>query len=241
MEAGLLGAGEIISATWCLYRRNWKVLVGIVACLFLPITIMGTTLEVLGLQGISLAWSAVSAILGCLMAVALITAVHRVWQGWDITIVEAYRVAPSRLWPYLCATVLASLAISVGTFLFIIPGLIFSVWFAFVAFVVVIEGVRGVSALSRSKKLVVGRWWAVCWRLVAPIFCYTLLYIAAFLAVAIILYGVLRSAPGQFSQLSDRALPILWRSSAMAIVGTFALPIFTIIGFIVYENLKEGR
>jgi len=241
METGLLGAGEIISATWRLYSRNWKVLVGIVACLFLPITIVGTTLEVLGLQKISLAWSAVSAILGCLMAVALITAVHRVWQGWNITIVEAYRVAPSRLWPYLCATVLASLAISVGTFLFIIPGLVFSVWFAFVAYVVVIEGIRGLSALSRSKKLVAGRWWAVCWRLVTPIFCYTLLYIAAFLVAAIILYGVFRSAPGQFSQLSEGALPILWRSSTMAIVGTFALPIFTIVGFIVYENLKEGR
>lgn len=51
-----------------------------------------------------------------------------------------------------------------GFLLFIIPGLIFLVWFSFAAIIAVIEG-KGVSAIKESKALVAGRFWPVAGRL----------------------------------------------------------------------------
>jgi hypothetical protein len=46
------------------------------------------------------------------------------------------------------------LCVQTGFVLCLVPGIIFAVWFCFVEQVVVIEGIRGASALTRSKQIV---------------------------------------------------------------------------------------
>lgn len=58
----------------------------------------------------------------------------------------------------VAASLISGLIAAVGFFLLIIPGIIFSVWFAFVKPVVVNEG-GSVDALKTSKALVKGRFW----------------------------------------------------------------------------------
>ncbi len=67
---------------------------------------------------------------------------------------------------YYWIAFLKGIVILVGLILFIIPGIIFSIWFSFSQYVFVFEGIKGEKALSRSKELVKGYFWPVLGRLV---------------------------------------------------------------------------
>ena len=86
------------------------------------------------------------------------------------TVKEELTMSKSLIWPVLLASLLSGLAITAGIILFIIPGIIFSVWFAFTIYSAVLENKKPVEAMKHSKSLSAGRWIAVFWRLVAPAF-----------------------------------------------------------------------
>jgi len=65
-------------------------------------------------------------------------------------------------------SLLSGLAILGGFILLIIPGIIFSIWFAFALYAVVLDSKKDTEAMKYSKKLVSGRWWAVFWRMFLP-------------------------------------------------------------------------
>lgn len=72
------------------------------------------------------------------------------------------------IWPIIYTSILVTLIVTGGTLLLVIPGLIFLVWYNFTFYSVLFEGKKGVSALRASKALVVGRWWHMAWRILAP-------------------------------------------------------------------------
>lgn len=69
---------------------------------------------------------------------------------------EALSFAFKRFAPLLGASLLAGLTITFGLMLCIFPGIIFVSWYLLVAQVVVVEGLGGNAALSRSKQLTEG-------------------------------------------------------------------------------------
>lgn len=70
-----------------------------------------------------------------------------------------------KMWQFFWVSLLVGLAVLGGFILFVIPGIIFSVWFCLAMFVFVAEGLKGTSALKRSRQLVQGYWWPVFGRL----------------------------------------------------------------------------
>jgi hypothetical protein len=74
----------------------------------------------------------------------------------SVTIGEAFSFAFRRFGRLLGASILAGLVIGIGFVLCVVPGFIFWMWYAFVAQVVVVEGLGGSDALSRSKDLTEG-------------------------------------------------------------------------------------
>jgi len=85
---------------------------------------------------------------------AVIWAVARVYLNQPVTALGAVGHAFRRLLPLLGTTILMYLAIIIGTILCILPGILFTLWFGLSQHVVIIEGIAGVAALKRSKKLV---------------------------------------------------------------------------------------
>jgi hypothetical protein len=69
---------------------------------------------------------------------------------------SAFRFAFHRFGRLLLASILQGLTIGLGFILCIAPGIIFWVWYMFVAQVVVVEGFKGEKAMSRSKELTAG-------------------------------------------------------------------------------------
>jgi hypothetical protein len=74
--------------------------------------------------------------------------------GWR----EVWMLLFRRLGPLLSAVIPAALLVALGFAMFIIPGVILGLLFAFAAPVVLIEGLRGRAALQRSTALVSADW-----------------------------------------------------------------------------------
>lgn len=66
---------------------------------------------------------------------------------------------------YYWIVFLRGIVVLAGLILFVIPGIIFSIWFCLSQYSFVFDGMKGKKALSRSKELVRGYWWPVFGRI----------------------------------------------------------------------------
>ena len=87
---------------------------------------------------------------------AVIYAVAERYLGREVSAGSALRRGVGKLGSLIWTSILWYLAIMGGFILFIIPGILFSLWFGLAHHVVVLEDLSGIDALSRSKKLVRG-------------------------------------------------------------------------------------
>jgi hypothetical protein len=70
-----------------------------------------------------------------------------------------YRQSLKKLLSYLWIFALLLLIITLGFFLFIIPGIIWLISFNFAIYILISEDLRGFAALRRSRALVKNYWW----------------------------------------------------------------------------------
>lgn len=80
---------------------------------------------------------------------------------------EAYRIGWQKIGAFWLLGILTGLIVMTGFLLLIVPGIIFTVWFAFVHFLLVDEDMRGMNALLKSKEYVRGLWGKICIRSIA--------------------------------------------------------------------------
>ena len=99
------------------------------------------------------------------VAIASIEAVRRVLDNSTLSVREAFLVAKAKAWKFALMGILKGIIILGGLLLLIIPGIIFSVWYAFTGLEVVLNGAGVKESLSKSKALVQGRFWPVLGRL----------------------------------------------------------------------------
>lgn len=92
---------------------------------------------------------------------ALTHAVGRIYLGKPATMGKSYSYATGRLAALLWSLLFTGFAIIGGMLLCVIPGIVFSVWFAFVTQIVVIERLSGTAAMGRSRALTKGGFWNV--------------------------------------------------------------------------------
>lgn len=124
-----------------------------------------------------------------LMAIALIFAV----DNRSLTVGTAYKQAFSMFVSYSILSLLVSLIIMVGFMLFIIPGIIVSIWLAFASFVLVLEGTKIIAAMKQSREYVRGKWWGVFYRLIMVTLFVFIVYVIASLISKIISVAVVSS------------------------------------------------
>jgi hypothetical protein len=78
---------------------------------------------------------------------------------------ESLKVAWPKIASFFWISLLVGLATLGGLILFIIPGIIFAVWFIFSIYVYIEEGIKGTEAMKRSKQLVAGYFWPIFGRI----------------------------------------------------------------------------
>ena len=122
---------------------------------------------------------------------------------------EAFDQSFLKIFSYWWIAFLNGLFVIAGLVLFIIPGIIFGIWFFLSEFVLISEGPKGKKALFRSKNLIKGYWWQVFWRIAL---------------LNIIIFSL--------------SFALSYIPFVNNIIFIFITPFSAVFGFLIYKNLK---
>lgn len=233
---------DIVKKSWQIYTANFLIFLNVTVWLIIPALLLGLLNYIdikLGQAFLNysvpsyLILSALSYVISLWANIVLIRLTFKSLKGEAVErralFRNAWRNTPSYLW----VAVLMSVTSFVGTLFFIVPGIIFTVWFFFGGVIFVLEGTRGMAALQASKQLVRGKFWPVLGRLVGTYGLY-LLIISLLIGAALYLLSYLTStAPGpEFFNW-----PIDLYSRLLFIL---TLPLTTGFTVVLYNDLKES-
>ena len=239
----LVGLGTLIKGALRRYRAAWRVIAGL-AGLYVGATVglviiigavaLGGLLAFKGnapvivLGGMALILIAVlvlfwlAAIFNFALArIAVATEPLALWEEFD----RGWQGALSYLW--LMAIQMTFVA--GGYFLFLVPGVIFSVLSSVSVFALVAEQRHGVAAIARSWSYVSKRKWAVFWRLAAL----AVLIVLAFLAIRV---GVIIIA-----RFVGPATALAISETVTLLFGIIALPFAVLFLGELYKSLQVSR
>lgn len=162
------GVFQLLGASWRLYRANFSRLAGYLAWLLLPqlalvlVDFMPDGIPALLISSVAIVTTLVLSLWVVLMVMRILSAAAKN-QPMDVAIASTGVIFP----PYVSTSLVQGIAVLIGLVLFVIPGLIASVWYAFAPIAAALDGRRNMDALATSRALVKGRFWRVAWRILA--------------------------------------------------------------------------
>lgn len=238
----LVTASEIIEQSWGLYTKNFRRLGVFMFFMFIP-TVILSVLGILGmyldsvlpnsamLSNIVLIFLFFASIVFTLWTgIALAHEIKQLLEGGGAAWKHLYNTTTHLIWPSIYTSLLVGLVVLGGSLLFIIPGVIFTVWYAFTNYAVIFDEKRGLSAMRASKSLVVGRWWNMLWRLfVPPMF---------FVLVTLVIRSVF-FVPFSYLFSSQLALSI-FTSFFSSLVNAVATPLTMATAVILFRSAKQN-
>lgn len=213
----LMGVGSLLKKTWSVYKEKIWLATGI---LIVPVALMA----LVSLVGQSV-WAPVISLIATLVMFlaqgALILLFLNREPGLDIK--TAYKNAWSKYWSLLWIAILTAFITVGGFWLFIIPGIIFTIWFMFSMVVLMAEGERGMKALVKSREYVRDLFWPVLGRyLVIAVLVMVAYAILGTIIVAILSNGV-------------------WSAFLVNLIMLFVIPAAVIYQVLLYEDLKAVK
>jgi len=165
--------GQILDNSFRLYRQNFIKFLAIMAVIYVPLALiqMGL-LQVSGSQEsirtasqnepdpatliggmVNLFVTIVGTTLG---SAALIRSVSQSYLGKSTSIGEAYRTVLPKLLTLIGAVIMVALLVMLGFLLLIVPGIIFMLRYSLTSQSIVIEDLKAVEGMGRSKNLAAG-------------------------------------------------------------------------------------
>lgn len=98
-----------------------------------------------------------AAIFGTILCQAALTkSISEHYLGNDISVGDAYKSVTPKIWTLLGAGILVSLVVFGGMLLLIVPGIIFSLWFALTTPAIIAEDAKAKEGMGRSRELARG-------------------------------------------------------------------------------------
>ena len=162
--------GDLLGTALTLYLRNFGTLfaIGVAVSLTVNGIVLGVGLEEIWAEyddspsdGETLVVLATSLLTNPLILAMTIFVLRDRESGQATSAGSAIQRGLDAFPPLLVAVVLAAAGVGVGLLLLVVPGVYLAIRWLFVVQAVVIEGLRGTAALSRSGDLVRGSWWRV--------------------------------------------------------------------------------
>ena len=177
---------------------------------FISVTDVASSLPVVTVLSVGIFALVVVAVM---LQVAVIHTTIKHAQGAAVPFADSFAWARSHFFLWLWLVVLSGLVLLGGWMLFIVPGIIASVYIAFSQYVFVGEGLTGMAALQRSRQLVYGKFSAVLWSLLVMM----LFVIAIYIPVAIVVALLVSVVPASMEGL----IPSLIEGMVSGLVGVF--------------------
>ncbi len=239
----LSSASQIFSQAWSLYKQKFSTFVGIVFVPTLLLSVLGfifassTSFDPAVFQS-KISLDGYFPVLGPFLLLYVFSFFINAWvqialiyvvkdNGEDIGILEAYKRSWRKILSFWWVAMLTSFIMMGGAILFIIPGIIFAVWFSLSLFVLIVEDERGLNALLKSKQYVDAKWGGVAWRLIFIGIVFWLITVLISFGIVLVM-SVLKFIPFVFG---PQIIEI--------ILGTVLTPLFVLYLFFLYKNLKE--
>lgn len=241
----LISLTDLIKQSWRLYKNNFKTLISITAWLLIFVllqmllfilTLTGKLAAVAFFGFLVLIASIAAAIV---MSIILIQVINKIYHqepigNWN----DLIKPAINKIGSYLLIAIINTVLVVVGLVLLIVPGIIIAVWYSLGAQVFVLENIRGYAALKRSKELVEGYWWPVLGRwLGVSLFFGIIIWIIN--AVVLFPLGINRFVPA-ITMNAILGEQTKWQEDLISgIISILVIPLFTTVGVILYNNLKQ--
>jgi len=210
----------VLDEAWRMYKAHAKHLLAIAFVIYLIAAVIAALLALAGgTIGIVLG-SLVEIIAAFVLQATLIKAVQDLRDGRaDLSIGETVRAATPYIAPVAGASILAGIAIAIGLFLIIVPGLFLITIWAVIVPVIVLERSGALASFGRSQQLVRGRGWHVF---------ATLVLVYVILLVVNLVLGLIFSA-----------LPHALSNGLSSIIsGTLIAPFLALVVTLVYYRLS---
>lgn len=240
-DAGFLQIPSVLSLLLTTYKflatpPNASVLLGFAGWLFIPVLVsLGSTFLAPGFGNILDVISGVMIFALSIWATAAITIMVTGLVRPDLAPKDtatsvselAWRRAPTLLWVGL----LTGLLQAFGFLFLIIPGIIFSVWFAFAETEVILTGAKVFSSLAQSRERVQGYFWAILWRLFAP-----LLLLTLFTALTV---WPLLALSGITDPMVVLTTPPAWLNAYLSTLEIILMPVILTYQLHLYFSLRK--
>lgn len=164
MEQVEYSIGQILSEAGKSFKENFRTILIIILIVYIPVnTILLFVPEGLSLGNYMNIIQILEGVIGIIAVMAIAYVVKSRMEGEAVDFQQALKRSLSR-WPAAIGTNIILGVFLLGlTLLFIIPGIIFAVYWTFVLYAVVLNDKFGKNALDYSKTVVKGRWWTVLW------------------------------------------------------------------------------
>ncbi|HXL96377.1 MAG TPA: hypothetical protein VN969_46300 [Streptosporangiaceae bacterium] len=210
----------VLGEAWAMYKAHARHLLMIAFAVYIVAGIVTAALGLAGAFGEVLGYVVMTFALFLLQA-ALVKAVQDEREGRrDLTIAGTVNAAMPYLGNVAIASILASIAITIGLVLIIVPGLYLITIWAVIIPVIVIERAGALDSFGRSQQLVRGHGWHVFGTLV-------LVYIIQYV-VDIVLSFIFSALPYSFRD-----------GLSTVIAGTLIAPFLAIVVTLIYYRLTE--
>lgn len=182
--------------TFRIYKHYLAIIAGYVAWLLIPyaasILVRAFPSQTATLQTLDVAFLLIFSVLAFWIFLILARFFAAVDRGHKEIKLESLQTYCAKRIPHLLwVVVLTTLAVVGGFIFFIIPGLIFYVWYGFSQMAAIVDEKDGTDALTFSRNLVKGRFFSVAWLLLGGPILFTALYsIIVSLIASIIAAGI---------------------------------------------------
>ena len=173
VEADLLshkfGVRDLLSIGWQIYRSNFKNILILILCAYIPINIIlsffssgsFTSDGLREMRAYNQIFRALELFIGVIATIGIAQIVNKSFEGEKISWVESLKHGFSRWLSAIGTSFLAGLIIAAWGLLLIIPGIVYSFYYSFWVYIVALRYKDGKNALDYSKKLIEGQWWRI--------------------------------------------------------------------------------
>lgn len=212
----------VLAEAWEMYKGHARHLLAVAFVIYLFAGLLAALFGLAGTAG-TVIGLLVSVFAAFLLQAALIKAVQDEREGRrDMSVGDTVAAVMPFLGAVMLASIVAGVAITIGLFLLIVPGLVLLTIWAVIIPVIIIERSGAMDSFGRSMQLVRGRGWHVFGTLV-------LLYVIQ-LIVGLLL-GVILSA-----------LPYALRDGISTVIaGTLIAPYLALVVTLIYYRLSGGE
>lgn len=245
-----LSVWNIVKASFDLYKKHWRTIVPFLALLLigslvsgLPIILFPETLaasattitEIANQFWTMLPYLLASGIISGFVGIMLVLHIDALYGGKKTALLsELATIAGKKFFPALGAGILYMLILFGGMMLFVIPGIIFWLWFIFYNQAIVLDNKKILESLTFSKSLVRGRWWRVFGLLVGPMLLFIILIVGLSIILAIIMGPIGFLIPPSFAKIW-----VLVYGATSEILSVVITPLLVISQIILYVELKK--